>query len=271
MYRVLVPVDEDENRALHQAKYVEGLRGPGAEIEATVLYVVPPSEMTGSDETLFEAQEAAVAAADHLEDAGVTVNRAVGDGGVAQEIVRISAGLPADEIVMGGRRRSGMAAVVLGSTVQDVFRSTDLPVTITGTGMVLDERRNLLLPVDDSGERANHQAAYVEGLPAAPEEIHATVLHVFPHQDYEGAPPHDFEDAEAAVAVADRLQEAGVDVERQAVGGEVAPTIIETAAETDADGFVIGGRKRSGVQKVLVGSTAQDVILSADRPVTLTG
>nr|WP_197427964.1 universal stress protein [Halogeometricum sp. CBA1124] len=54
-------------------------------------------------------------------------------------------------------------------------------------------------------------------------------------------------------------------------GGEVERKILRTADERDADGIVMGGRKRSGVQKVLLGSVALDVMLSADRPVTLTG
>jgi nucleotide-binding universal stress UspA family protein len=56
-----------------------------------------------------------------------------------------------------------------------------------------------------------------------------------------------------------------------AIGGEVAHEILEAAEEADIDDIVMGGRKRSGVQKVLLGSTVQDVILSAERPVTVTG
>jgi nucleotide-binding universal stress UspA family protein len=97
------------------------------------------------------------------------------------------------------------------------------------------------------------------------------VFCVFRHQDYEGAPPHEFEDVAAAVDAAEYLEGEGVSVERVAIGGEVARKIIQKADELDADSIVMGGRKRSGVQKVLLGSTVQDVMLSAERPVTITG
>ena len=272
MYQVLIPVDDDENRALNQARYVANLPDAESAVEATVLAVVPPSSLDTVDDVTFEEFAPAVGAAEQLESQGVEVNRRVGDGGVAAEIVRIADDLDSDEIVMGGRKRSGLAPVLLGSTVRDVFVSTDRPVTITGTEMVLDGGpRELLLPVDRNVERARQQAAYVGGLPDAAENVSVTVFYVFPHQDYAGAPPHDFEEIGAAVAVADTLEERGLSVERAVVGGEVTRKILAAAEERAADGIVMGGRKRSGVQKAVLGSIAEDVMLSADRPVTLTG
>lgn len=272
MYRVLVPVDEDAHRALHQAKYAAGLPNAADEVEATVLYVVPPAELTEADEVEFSEIDSAVEAAEHLESKGVTVNRVVGDGGVSEQIIRTANELDSNELVMGGRKRSGVTRVLLGSTVLDVFLSTPRPVTITGTGMVFgDGQRHLLLPVDRDRDRARHQAEYVSQLPGAAENVTATVLYVFRHQDYTGAPPHDFEEVEAAVDTADYLEENGIAVERSGIGGEIASTILDTAEDLEADGIVMGGRKRSGVQKVLMGSTAQDILLSAGRPVTITG
>lgn len=130
---------------------------------------------------------------------------------------------------------------------------------------------SVLMPVDRDVDRALAQARYVANLPHAAEGVEATVLFVFPHQDYKGAPPHEFEEVDAAVETADHLAEAGVAVDRVAVGGEVVETVLDTAEELDTDGIVMGGRKRSGVQKVLLGSTSRDAMLSAKRPVTITG
>jgi nucleotide-binding universal stress UspA family protein len=271
MYEILLPVDRDTKRAAHQARYVSHLPDADGAVEATVLHVVPPRRFGETGSVEFEDVDAAVRAADLLEDAGVAVTRRVDDGGVSERIVRAADELGADEVVVGGRKRSGVAKVLLGSTVQDVLLSADRPVTVTGESVTFGGGPwHVLVPVDGSGERARHQAAYVAGLPDAG-NVEATVLHVFRHQDYTGAPPHEFEDVEAAVVAAERLEEAGVAVERLATGGEVARSILDAAEDHDVDSIVVGGRKQSGVAKVLLGSTAQDVLLSATYPVTLTG
>lgn len=272
MYSVLVPVDRNANRAFHQAKYVERLAAAGEDVTATVLYVVPPDEFDAAGDVEFSTIDAAVEAAELLTAAGVTVHRVVGDGSPSQETLRVADDRDVDEVVMGGRKRSGVTQVILGSTVNDVLVSTDRAVTITGTETVLGEGlRRLLVPVDRNVDRARQQAEYITALPTAVDQLEATIFYVFPHQDYKGAPEHEFEEIDAAVEAADYLEEAGVTVNRVAVGGELARKILDAAEDRDVDGIVMGGRKRSGVQKVLLGSTAMDVILSAERPVTLTG
>ncbi|MFT4921691.1 MAG: nucleotide-binding universal stress UspA family protein [Haloarculaceae archaeon] len=271
-YQVLIPVDQDETRAFHQARYVSRLPGPPEEIEATILYVVPPDEFTEADEVDFRDITAAVEAAEHLEDAGISVTRVVDDGGVSEEVVRTANEIGVDEIVIGGRKRSGVAKVLLGSTAQDVLLSAEHPVTITGESVVLgDGTRQVLVPVDASTERAHSQVEYVAGLHDAENTVEATVLYVFPHQDYKGAPPHEFDEIDAAVEAAEYLESRGISVERVSAGGELSRKILDIADERDSDSIVMGGRKRSGLQSVLMGSVTQDVILSADRPITLTG
>jgi nucleotide-binding universal stress UspA family protein len=49
--------------------------------------------------------------------------------------------------------------------------------------------------------------------------------------------------------------------------GEVADEVLRVASETDASVIVIGLRKRSAVGKLLMGSSAQRILLDADRPV----
>jgi nucleotide-binding universal stress UspA family protein len=97
------------------------------------------------------------------------------------------------------------------------------------------------------------------------------VLHVFRHQDSAGGPPQEFGDVVSAVAAADRLADAGVDEDRVAIGGEITRTILAGADERTADGIVLGGRTRSGGQEGTIGSFAQDLLLSAERPVMLNG
>jgi nucleotide-binding universal stress UspA family protein len=66
-----------------------------------------------------------------------------------------------------------------------------------------------------------------------------------------------------------RASAAGVEVEvRQAPhSGVAADEVLRVAQEADASVIVIGLRKRSAVGKLLMGSSAQRILLDADRPV----
>jgi nucleotide-binding universal stress UspA family protein len=271
-YSVLVPVDTDEDRARNQARYVARFHDAPETVEATVLHVYPQWRAPDEEATAFSQIAAAVAAATTLEERGIPTMRRAEEGEVTERILRVADELDVDEVVVGGRKLSGVQRVLLGSTTRDVVRSTERPVTVTGTDVVLRDRIDrLLVPVDRDEERARHQAAYVAGLPGVTAGVEVTVFHVFEHQDYTGAPRHEFEEVGAAVAAADYLEERGVTVDRVAVGGEVSRKIVDRAEALDADGIVLGRRERSGLQSALVGSTSTDVVLSVERPVTLTG
>jgi nucleotide-binding universal stress UspA family protein len=63
---------------------------------------------------------------------------------------------------------------------------------------------------------------------------------------------------------------AGADVPhevRQTLGSDIADQVLSVAADTDAEMVVIGLRRRSPVGKLIMGSTAQRVLLGAHCPV----
>ncbi|MGM0606454.1 MAG: universal stress protein [Halobacteriota archaeon] len=271
-YDVLVPVDRTADRAENQAKYASRLAETVPGVTITFLHVLAPDTGSDPDDVSFSAIDTVGEVVTHLETGGLSIERSIRQGNVSEQIVRSANELDADEIVMGGRKRTGVTSVLLGSTVRDVVVSVDRPVTITGTNVVLGEgKRRVLVPVDTSDDRALRQVEYVNSLSNESAAIESTVLYVFPHLDYTGAPSHEFEEIDAAVHAAEYLEERGIAVDRVATGGEVARTIVEAADELDVDGIVMGGRKRSGVAKVLIGSTVMDVMTSATRPVTITG
>lgn len=64
------------------------------------------------------------------------------------------------------------------------------------------------------------------------------------------------------------LEEAGVDYEIRGIVGDRGEKIVELAEDVAADRVIVGGRRRSPTGKVVFGSTAQTVMLSAPCPVT---
>ncbi|MEV0152231.1 universal stress protein [Micromonospora sp. NPDC050686] len=76
--------------------------------------------------------------------------------------------------------------------------------------------------------------------------------------------------SEAAVAaLVERAEAAGVDVEirQDAHAGDLAEEVVRVAEAVDASVIVIGLRRRSPVGKLIMGSSAQRILLDADRPV----
>lgn len=129
----------------------------------------------------------------------------------------------------------------------------------------------VLLPVDGNVDRAIGQARAASDLPTAADAVSVVVLHVFDDsavdETSELVDPERVSAVNEAVAL---LEESGIDVETRSAVGDVAEAVVRVAVEMDADGIFIGGRRRSPAGKALFGSTAQRIILNADRPVTIT-
>lgn len=74
--------------------------------------------------------------------------------------------------------------------------------------------------------------------------------------------------AEELTAVEQRLRAAGVVGEvRQPVGTDVGEAVLATAGEVGATMLVVGIRRRTPVGKLLLGSTAQRLLLESECPV----
>lgn len=138
MYRVLLPVDENMDRAELAADAVVSLPNANEDVTVTVLNVFEAfsaadeggqvrSEDIWDDVDLPESVEAVV---DDLESAGIeaTIRREHGDP--ANQILAVAEDIDADTIIMSGRKRSPTGKVLFGSVVQSVLVEADCPVMV---------------------------------------------------------------------------------------------------------------------------------------------
>ena len=85
-----------------------------------------------------------------------------------------------------------------------------------------------------------------------------------------GAPVNvDVASEDAVARMTARAADEGVpaDIRQHSHDGDAAEEVLRVAREVDASVIVIGLRKRSPVGKLLMGSSAQRILLDADRPV----
>ncbi|WP_436345139.1 universal stress protein [Natronorubrum sp. FCH18a] len=139
---------------------------------------------------------------------------------------------------------------------------------------------DVLLPVDENGDRANEQVDAVLSLPGEADELSVTVLHVIEEidtmpdeagttfiDDVNESLPEIRDLPDSVDDVERRLETAGIEATREVMVGQPAEGILQVAAENDIDAIVLGTRKRSPVGKAVFGSVTQSVILETDRPV----
>ena len=142
MFRVLVPVDTDEDRARTQARFVASLPDAAGQIEAHILFVFEGSEADLPEELQPFRSASRVRsvrrAVEFLEERDIAVEVLEDSGNTAADIVDLAEQLDVDLIVMGGRKRSPAAKVIFGSITQSVLLNTDRPVTVTGTTQSAD-------------------------------------------------------------------------------------------------------------------------------------
>jgi nucleotide-binding universal stress UspA family protein len=130
MYRVLVPVDTDEDRAVAQARAVQNLPGGRGDVAVTLLHVIEDAD--GPVSTTPDQVPSGRAALETLREAGIGADQVARGGDPAEEILQVAREVDADAVVLGGRKRSPLGSLLFGSVTQAVILDADRPVMVTG-------------------------------------------------------------------------------------------------------------------------------------------
>jgi nucleotide-binding universal stress UspA family protein len=234
----------------------------------------------------------------HLEDLALQLlpedvrgRTVVREGTPAYEVVSAAKALKADVIVLSTTGCSGLKRVLLGSTAERIVRHAHCPVLTVRRQMnesamrllalkkpLYPERlpwRRVLVPLDFS---LTSLRALKIAVPLAKQSgAHLLLLNVIEPNPYptgmEGAVLVVSDDVIARNArqqlpkVARRFVPKSVRAISLVAHGRAADVIVETAEEKGADLIVLSTHGHTGIDRLLMGSTAEQVVRSAKCPV----
>jgi nucleotide-binding universal stress UspA family protein len=208
-------------------------------------------------------------------DFAVPVTSLICEGDPADVLLDTVRGNHADLVVLGTYGRRGLKRMLMGSVTAEVISRSPVDVLVVKrpcpdcTGAF----RSILVPFDGSAfsARALTQACRLAKLDGA----RVTALYAIPRYEEmvdffrsEGIRNSLAREGEKILAEAGRIATAeGVPLETEIVDGPAAERIVEQAAKGEADLIAMGSHGYRGVNRALLGSTAERVITSAGCPV----
>jgi len=176
-------------------------------------------------------------------------------------------------IIMGRRGKTGLKRLVIGSTTARVIGHAPCNVLVVPRAAKV-EFKNILVATDGSKYSA---AAASEAIGLAKRnKSKLTVISVVPSElmtptDIEFSMPQreliaekEMHEAEKnAKTVKDAAQKEEVAVQAFVMSGKPSDAIIETAREKGADLIILGSHGKTGIERLLMGSVAERVIVLA--------
>jgi nucleotide-binding universal stress UspA family protein/uncharacterized membrane protein YfcA len=160
----------------------------------------------------------------------------------------------ADVIVMGGRSERGVARFLAGNPTRDVVQGAHCSVLVVPAYAEITGRR-FVLASDGSrfGDAAAVAARNLAMLCGAP----VTVISI-------DVPTHSEERRKEAPVVVDRLVklfgEKGIDAVGEVPVGAVPEMVVDTAERKNSDLVILGSHGRTGFERLLLGSNAEQVL-----------
>jgi len=179
-----------------------------------------------------------------------------------REIAKQAEESQADLVVMGRRGVHWLERLVLGEAAARVIGHVHCSVLVVPKESGMWDK-GILLAVD--GSRFADAAAVSAGILAKRCGLPVTVLSVCANDDLK---------CDMVQAMADRVRDLlrhdGVAADSVVKEGNPAKAIVEAAAENECDLIVLGSHGRTGLDRILIGSVSQQVVVQAKCPVLVT-
>jgi nucleotide-binding universal stress UspA family protein len=261
----------------------------GTAITVLMAYELPVSWVSGAavggdwmdaaeNDLRRQLQEDVAGIARPLEGPGRAVDWRVVDGRPASVIRSVADELAADLVVLGSRGHGPMRSMLLGSVSGEVAANADRPVLVAR-----HDRVSRMVVATDGSECASTiprrlgELGVFAGLPAVALSV-ATVdspaYELLVNLYTLGGAPLEEQRAqllathrEHAERLAAELGVAGVVAEAAVVTGDPAHEIVRVAREREADLVVTGSRCLHGLDRLVLGSVARNVLLHAEASV----
>jgi nucleotide-binding universal stress UspA family protein/uncharacterized membrane protein YfcA len=196
------------------------------------------------DEVKAQALAAGIACETHLVHGQV----------VDREIVELAERLNVDMIIMGRRGRRGLARLMLGHATAQVIGMAHCNVMVIPRAARV-EGRHIILATD--GSRFADAATVTAGGMAGFCKARVTVVSVATT----GHGPDTIPEADQMVQrVVEHMQQQGIDAEGMVLEGRPDELIVALAKERAADLIVTGSHGRTGLERILLGSTTERIL-----------
>lgn len=235
--------------------------------EVTVLYVFEaPATSSFPPPRLAEA-------CDRLRAQGVDAHLTIREGKPAEEILRYASMRQPDLIVMETEGRSGLQRLVKKSVAEEVLRHAEAPVLLVRPGSSRKSWSRILVALDGSSraeEILEDVIPIADRLDASLELVRVALPTItgMGIGDVPGVVFHD-DPKPYLRQVQVRLLEAGINTRIAPLEGRAASAILERAKETDAFLIALTTHGRTGVERILMGSIAEEIVRNASCPVLI--
>jgi nucleotide-binding universal stress UspA family protein len=197
-------------------------------------------------------------------------------GDPADAILQVALEFNIDLIAMCTHARTGLAKWFMGSVAETVVRRAQLPVLLMRPDIPAPNAvlRRILVPLDGSEESLTILTAVKRlALRTGAEVVllHVTERGLSPlsQRGGPGAPGIPEDPEQKLLAVADRLGQSDLIYWQVIAHGDPVEEILNHAKTLDADLIAMSTHARSGRERAIFGSVAQEVLGSAERTVLL--